>query len=204
MFIIAMGKCLELYSKHYPNIFRDGRRVEVEEAVSDIDDIIDSLLKIKDIERLPLGEVDEVTRLYCSYVVGLHEFFSYDELHKRLSKGGIDIDIFLKEILIEKVGDKVRILKPYERRSYIEDKIRKKRELLTIDKVHLLYCLYSEGKPIRKYLEVYGGKDVKRVAQLIHMKTGDEIYSKIAGIMVKIPEKRHKQITLEGFAGEPS
>jgi len=202
MFVIAMGKCLELYSKHYPNVFKDGKRVEIEEAVSDIDDIIDSLLKIKDIEKLILTEVDEITRLYCSYLVGPYDTLSYDDLHKRLSKGGIDIDMFIKERLIEKVKNKVRVLGPEERRPYIETKLKKGLPLLSIDKVHILYCLYSEGKPLRRYVEMYGDEAVKRVAKLIYRKTGEEVYAKIAGIVTTTPKTKLKPKTLEEFFSE--
>lgn len=196
MFIVAMGKCLELYSKHYPKIFKRGKIVEVEEAVSDINDIIDSLLKIKDIEALP-GTIDETSKLYCSYMAGL-ESMSYDALHKRLSKGGMEIDMFMKENLIEKVRNTVKILKPEERKPYIEEKIRKEKELLTIDKVHLLHTVYAEGKPIIKYLSEYGGEDVKKVSELIYRKTGDDIYGKIAGVATTVPRKV-KPTTLEEF-----
>ncbi len=196
MFVIAMGKCLELYSKHYPNIYKHGRRVEVEEAVSDIDDIIDSLLKIKDIEALP-GAIDEITRIYCTYMAGI-DMMSYDALHKRLSKGGIEASRFIKENLIEKTGNTVKILKPEERKPYIEEKIRKGKELLTIDKIHLLYTVYKEGKPIIRYLSEHGGEDVKKASELIYRKTGDETYAKIAGVAATMPRKV-KPTTLEEF-----
>lgn len=199
MFVVTMGKCLELYSRHYPNIFKNGNQVKVEEAVSNIDDIIDSLLKIKDIEALP-GTIDEMTKIYCSYLAGL-ESMGYDALHKRLSKGGIEIGAFMKENLIEKSGNTVKILNPQERKPYIEEKIRKGEVLATIDKVHLIYVVYAEGKPILKYLSEYGGEDVKKVSELIYKKTGDEIYAKIAGVATTIP-KKVKPTTLEEFIGE--
>ncbi|MEM4521369.1 MAG: DNA methyltransferase [Candidatus Bathyarchaeia archaeon] len=199
MFVIAMGKCLELYSKHYPEIYKDGRRVTVEEAVSSIDDIIDSLLKIKDIEALP-GAIDEITRIYCSYIAGLDKI-DYDALHKRLSKGGIEIDTFIKENLIVKEKSMVRILTPQERRQFIEEKIKRGKDLLTIDRVHLIYSIYKEGKPLIKYLSGYGGEEVKKAAELIYRKTGDEAYAKIAGIATTIP-KKVKPLTLEDFIGE--
>jgi len=198
MFVIAMGKCLELYSKHCPEIYKDGRRVTVEEAVSSIDDIIDSLLKIKDIEALP-GAIDKITRIYCSYLAGLDKI-DYDALHKRLSKGGIEIDAFLKENLITKEKSTVRILTPQERRQFIEEKIKKGKDLLVIDKVHLIYSIYKEGKSIIKYLAEYGG-EVEKTAELIYRKTGDEAYGKIAGIATRIP-KKVKLLTLEDFIGE--
>jgi len=202
LFVITMGKCLELYSKHYPEVFKNGKRVEVEEAVLDIDDLVDSLLKVKDIERISISGVDEITRLYCSYVVGTDEFLSYDELHKRLTKGGIDVDIFIKENLVAKVRNKLKILKPEERASYISDKARRGLELLTIDRVHMLYNLYLKGKPIRRYLEIYGGEDVRRVAQLLYRKTGEEAYAKIAGIIATTPKAKRRLKTLEEFLRE--
>jgi len=196
MFVVAMGKCLEVYSWHYPNIFKDGRKVEVEEAVDGISDIIDSLLKIKEIESLP-GKVDELTKLYCSYIVGFKEL-SYDALHKRLTKGGLEVDILIREQLIQKEGNIVKVIEPSERRKFIEEKIRKGYDLLTIDKVHLLYSIYLEGKPIVKYLSDYGGEDVRKVSELLYKKTGDDIYAKIAGIVTSVP-KNVKIRTLDEY-----
>jgi adenine-specific DNA methylase len=199
MFVVAMGKCLEVYSWHYPNIFKDGKRVEVEEAVDGISDIIDSLLKIKEIEALP-GKIDELTRLYCSYIAGFKEL-SYDALHKRLSKGGLDVDLLFKELLIRKEGNDIKLVEPSERRPFIEEKKRKGVDLLTIDKVHMLYSIYLEGKPIVKYLSDYGGEDVRKVSELLYRKTGDEAYAKIAGIATSVPKKM-KVPTLDEYIGE--
>jgi hypothetical protein len=199
MFVVAMGKCLEVYSWHYPNVFKDGRRVEVEEAVDGISDIIDSLLKIKEIEALP-GKIDELTRLYCSYVAGFKEL-SYDALHKRLSKGGLDVDLLFRELLIRKEGNVIKVVDPSERRTFIEEKKRKGADLLTIDKVHMLYSIYLEGKPIVKYLSDYGGEDVWKVSELLYRKTGDETYAKIAGVATSVP-KKVKVPTLDEYIGE--
>jgi adenine-specific DNA methylase len=186
MFVVAMGKCLEVYSWHYPNIFKDGKKVEVEEAVEGISDIIDSLLKIKETESLP-GKIDEITTLYCNYIAGFGEL-SYDTLHKRLTKGGLEVEALIKEHLIQKEKNVIKIIKPSERRKFIEEKIRKGAELLTIDKVHLLYSIYLEGKPIAKYLSDYGGEDVRKVFELLYKKTGDEVYAKILGIVTYVPK----------------
>jgi adenine-specific DNA methylase len=199
MFVVAMGKCLEVYSWHYPNIFKDGRKMGVEEAVEGISDIIDSLLKIKEVEALP-GKIDDLTRLYCSYIVGFTEL-SYDALHKRLSKGGLDVDLLFREFLIRKEGNNIRLVEPSERKPFIEEKKQKGLDLLTIDKVHLLYSIYLEGKPIVKYLSDYGGEDVRKVSELLYRKTGDEAYAKIAGIATSVP-KRAKISTLDEYAGE--
>lgn len=199
MFVIVMGKCLELYSQHYPEVYSGGKRVEVEDAVNDIQDIIDSLLKIKDLEELPAALVDDITKIYCGYIVGHEKVLSYDAVHKRLSKGGLDVDEFFREMLLEKQRDKVRIVEPKERIEYINDKIRRGKRLLTIDKIHLLYNVCLEGKPLVKYLADYGGEDVKKVSELIYRKTGDDIYAKIAGIVAKAPRTKIRHTTLEDF-----
>jgi adenine-specific DNA methylase len=196
MFIVAMGKCLEVYSWHYPNIFKDGNRVEVEEAVNDIGDIIDSLLKIKELETFS-GKIDELTRLYCSYIAGFKEL-SYDDLHKRLTKGGLEIDSLIKEQLIQKEGNTIKVVEPSERRQFIEEKKQRDSNLLTIDKIHFLYSIYLEGKQIAKYLSDYGGEDVRKVSELLYKKTGDEIYAKIAGIAASTP-KNVKNLTLDEY-----
>lgn len=41
--VIVLGKCLEFYSKCYPNVIRDGRIVSVEEAVENMQLIVDAL-----------------------------------------------------------------------------------------------------------------------------------------------------------------
>jgi adenine-specific DNA methylase len=42
VFVMALGRCLEHYSKHYPNVVDEGRRVEVREALDSIRHILDS------------------------------------------------------------------------------------------------------------------------------------------------------------------
>jgi len=41
--VIALGKCLEFYSKCYPRVIRDGQIVSVEEAVENMRLIADAL-----------------------------------------------------------------------------------------------------------------------------------------------------------------
>jgi adenine-specific DNA methylase len=40
--VMALGKCLEHYSKSYPNVVQSGKRVSVKEALESIRTIIDS------------------------------------------------------------------------------------------------------------------------------------------------------------------
>jgi putative DNA methylase len=42
VFVMALGRCLEHYSKHYPNVVDEGKRVGVREALASIRHILDS------------------------------------------------------------------------------------------------------------------------------------------------------------------
>lgn len=200
LFVIAMGKCLESYSKYYPNIVKNGKEIKVEEAIDDIEDIVESLIKVRDARMLPQG-VDEESRLYISYIVEKEEM-SFDYLHKRLSKGGFDIDYFFKENLLEKSGSMLRVVKPEERKKLLEDKRRKNKEMKIIDKIHYLHSVYGEGKPIAKYMQEWGDENLKKACELLYKKTGDETYAKIAGIVEITPVKRQIKTTLNHFVGD--
>lgn len=41
--VIVLGKCLEFYSKYYPNVTKDGRTVSVEEAINSMQSIVETL-----------------------------------------------------------------------------------------------------------------------------------------------------------------
>ncbi len=45
VFVMALGKCLEHYSKHYPNIIHGGRRIGVREALDSIRDVMGSEIR---------------------------------------------------------------------------------------------------------------------------------------------------------------
>jgi len=200
LFVITMGKCLEAYSQFYPNVLKKGSMISVEEAVGDIDDIIDSLIKARDMKILPTT-IDEETRLYVSYVAGVEEM-SYDELHKRLSKGGGDIDFFISEKFLQKAGNMLEILKPSERRDFIADKIRKGRDLKIIDRIHFLYLLYKERKPLTRFIEQWADDALKKVCELLYKKTGEQTYARIGGIVEITPAKKKIVTTLDEYGGE--
>ncbi|MFW9845359.1 MAG: hypothetical protein ACFFD6_01320, partial [Candidatus Thorarchaeota archaeon] len=41
IFVLALGKCLEHYSRYYPNVTDDGRTIGVQEALESIRHILD-------------------------------------------------------------------------------------------------------------------------------------------------------------------
>jgi adenine-specific DNA methylase len=40
---VIVGKSLEVYSKHYPNVFKDGRPLSIEEAIQAIEEVVEKL-----------------------------------------------------------------------------------------------------------------------------------------------------------------
>ena len=43
IFVMVLGKCLEQYSKYYPNVLRQGKRVDVDAALASINEIVAEL-----------------------------------------------------------------------------------------------------------------------------------------------------------------
>ncbi len=143
IFVITIGKCLELYSKYYPEVYRNGKKVSIDEALSSIREIVDSQLMHTRFNQVA-AETDTITAVYLFYMAGKTSI-SYDSLNKALKMRNIPIKEVLESGLVEKEGSQLSILKPNDRAEIIESK----RKLSAIDKVHYLYYLWKEGHIIR-------------------------------------------------------
>jgi len=139
IFVITIGKCLELYSKHYPEVYKNDKRVSIEEALSTIREIVDSQLMHTRFNQVA-EETDTTTAVYLFYMAGKTSI-SYDSLNKALKMRNIPMKEVLESGLVEKEGSQLLILTPKEKAKIIESK----RELPAIDRVHYLYYLWKEG-----------------------------------------------------------
>lgn len=175
VFVILMGKCLQVFSRYYPKVYGDdGQPVKGEEgirkALEDMADMVDTVIKEEDWRELPAG-VDETTRDYCLYVSG-RRGLTKDDIDKRFKVGGEDFLRALdKQQLIKRDGKKVAVLHPAQRNRYLEEHT----SLTVIDQLHRLYNdLKAKGSIVLS--GVTSPDAVSKVARLLFLKTGDSTF----------------------------
>jgi len=140
IFIIALGKCLEVYSQYYPNVMEKGEKVSVEKAINDVQEIIDSEISFERMQDL-INDFDEESAIYLSFLLGKGKEISYSNLNKELSSRNIDINILINSNIVKKDSNMLKILEPEERYEIIKDKEKK----LAIDQADYFYNLVREG-----------------------------------------------------------
>jgi hypothetical protein len=179
LFVIVMGRCLEIYSKHWPHVLKEGRPVEVEQAVDDLDDLVDSLIKSYELKLLP-PTLDELTKRYLLYVAG-QATVSADELRKRLVTGGGSLDDFTARGYLVRQGQRLAVAAPGQRSEFIAHQVERGAELPLIDVAHYLYAVYQSGQPLQWTMMGRWGRD-ELVAVLEHLyrKTGDRAWRSVA------------------------
>jgi len=177
LFVIVMGRCLEIYTKHWPNVFKEGHRVEPEEAIDDLEDLVDSLIKSYELKFLP-ATLDEITKLYLLYIAG-QKTVNADELRKRLVTGGGNLDAFIKREYLVKKRRKMTVATPEERLPFIEREMEKERDLPLIDIAHYLYATYKAGQRLQWFLGRWTKEDLIAVLEHLYRKTGDRAYRNV-------------------------
>ena len=179
LFVIVMGRCLEIYSKHWPHVLKEGEPVDVDQAVDDLDDLVDSLIKSYELKLLP-PTLDETTKLYLLYIAG-QPTVSGDELRKRLVTGGGRLSDFTGRGYLVKKGRRFTVAAPGQRVEFIERQIEREADLPLIDIAHHLYATYQTGQPLQWRMMGRCSRD-ELVAVLEHLyrKTGDRAWRAVA------------------------
>jgi len=178
LFVIVMGRCLELYSKHWPNVFKEGEQVDVDQAVDDLDDLVDSLIKSYELKLLP-ASLDETTKLYLLYIAG-QKTVSADELRKRLVTGGGSLDVFTKREYLLTRRKQMTVASPGQRMTFIERELERDRDLPLIDVAHHLYATYKAGQPVQWLLGRWTRDELVAVLEHLYRKGGDRVWRSLA------------------------
>jgi hypothetical protein len=186
VFVIAIGKCLELYSKHYPNVVRDGEKIPVKEALDFIQEIVDGQLMGGLFDDLA-EETDLPTATYLTYIAGKGGEISYSSLNKNLQQRNIDISDLVDKGIIEKDGSKI-VTPDLESRAHEIEEM-KEDELTAIDKAHYLIYLKDQDQlaskmhqwadeasvaALEKLAEKENSEDYRELSEYVKEKTKDQ------------------------------
>lgn len=179
LFVIAMGRCLEVYSRHWPSVMRGGQPVDVDTAVDEIEGMVDSLIKSHELKLLPAG-LDETTQLYLLYIAG-ERGLTWDDLRKRFTTGGgFSLEEFNRRQYIEERRWRTIVpISPSKRVEFIKEEMERGHPLPLIDAVHYLYAVLESGLDIRPELERWRRDGLVQVLDLLYKKTGVKVYDRL-------------------------
>ena len=138
MFVITMGKCLEEYSKHYPEVYVDGKRLSVQDALDDIRAIVDSHFMEGRFDEYQ-NKLDTPSAAFLTFLATGSDEVSYTSLNKRLQQRAISIEDFLKWGMAKQEGSKIIKLDLEDRAEIIEQK--KSQNVSAIDRAHYIQYL---------------------------------------------------------------
>jgi hypothetical protein len=185
-----MGKCLEVFSKHFPNVIREGEQMSVDQALETIRGIVDEQLMEERVQMLG-DEMDPTSAVYLTYVLGRGSSMSYNALNKDLRTRGLDVAELVHQGLLEQDGNQLEVLSPEERAERIEHK----QDTLAIDRAHYLRYLFENDRLSQEFGKWTDEGAVAVLRRLVEIEN-DDVYSEIADY---VEERSDTQLDLEDF-----
>ncbi|NHN46391.1 DUF1156 domain-containing protein [Halostella sp. JP-L12] len=191
VFAVTMGKCLEVYSRHFPNVTHEGEQMSVNDAVETIRDIVDEQLMEERVQTMS-DEMDTLSAVYLTYVLGRGSSISYNALNKDLRQRGVDVSELVHEGLLEQEGDQLNVCGPLDRADDVESK----RDALAVDKAHYMRYLYETDQLSQKFGKWVDEGSIAALRRLAEIENDDE-YTDIAEYVEK---RTDTQLDLDDFS----
>jgi len=175
--LICIGKCLELYSRHYGKVVdHEGNPLRLHEALQDIGTMVDQLVTRERPLPPELEDVDPISYAWLRVLVGSRMEINVNELTKGLRAMRVNLEDLKKAGLIVKGrtgrGRYFKVKQPEERVNELKEKLEPSLASLTrqpalfdemdrpvvanvalVDLVHLLIGLARAGESVAPWLE---------------------------------------------------
>lgn len=150
VFVVTMGKALAVYSRHYPKVMRAGRAVTLEQAIEDIEGLVNEQIDAYWGLVVPAW-LDVVSRIYLQ-TLAHRETVSRDQLVKMSTYAGVEFGELEAQHLMRrsKKAGVYEVLTPQQRKAYLEKRLKDGEPLTPIDRAHWLSIVYKEGQSLRE------------------------------------------------------
>jgi adenine-specific DNA methylase len=173
IFVITVGKCLQIYSEHYPNVKKNGEKFEVEQALESIREVVDLQTSESTFDSY-VKEVTEESAMFLAYTAG-KESIDYSDLNKEFQQRGLQISKLLDLALVEKAGDEIQIHDVDEAANDIEAKHNPK----SIERAFYLIHLENQDH-LNEEMREWSNEETLRSLSLYGEVTEEKEYQKLA------------------------
>jgi len=194
VFVIVIGKALAVYSRHYPKVMRGGKMVTLEEAIEDIERLVDEQIDAYYGMVVPTW-LDAVSRVYCQ-TIAHRSTVTRDALVKVCRTRNLDFQVFVERKFIEPTkGGVFKVLKPMERKEFLEgfwgERARSRAGLtpLPIDRAHWLHIAWESNQPVEDVARLVYERGLEEVCDALAKITRDKIYAEIANRLRSMKEQ---------------
>jgi len=180
VFVLTMGKALAVYSRHYPKVMREGKQVTLEEAIDDIEGLVNEQIDAYWGLLVPTW-LDLVSRIYLQ-TLAHRETVSRDQLVKMSTYAGIDFGELETRQLMHRNKKKAgiyEVLMPHQRKPYLEKRREDGEPFSPIDRAHWLYIAYKEGHSFREVIPQIYEHGLEEVLGALTKITRDRTYERI-------------------------
>jgi len=178
---------VEIYSQHYPEVYRGDQPVEVDEAIQEGFAIAEEFILGK---KLP--EMDNPSAVYVGVLMGMGKI-TLDNLTQLMLPRGLGVDDLKRLGMVESLGNFFLVRGPLVRGKELFEGRRPLRYL--VDAVHYLYYAYNEDRPIDwRELTHFDGAKLLRLLGYLADETKDHTYDSIQDLVSRNLADKPRQL----------